>query len=226
MCDERERLIGYVYDECEPPERRAIESHLEECDECRGEIGALRSVRQDLLAWAVPPHEAVWRPFAPAPVVPWYRQVPAWAMTAAAGVMFVIGAAGGVVTHAVLFPREAATMTASTTSTVTPAVQRATPGVTASDLSEVEQRMVQMLRDELGKREAVRTIGNPRMVPASMGATLTATQLNELIGASEQRQWDIVRQMNNDYIRQITSLKQQVNGLKQEVVLLQSGGGR
>jgi anti-sigma factor RsiW len=225
MCDERERLIGYVYDECEPAERRAIENHLEECDECRGEIGALRSVRQDLLAWAVPPHEAVWRPFAPAPVVPWYRQVPAWAMAAAAGVMFLVGAAGGVVTHGVLFPRENPAATA-VTATAAPAAQRLPVGVTPSDLTEVEQRMVQMLRDELGKREAVRTIGNPRIVPASMSATLTQDQLNELIGASEQRQWDMVRQMNNDFFRQITSLKQQVNGLKQEVVLLQSGGGR
>ena len=55
MCDERERLIGYVYDECEAAERRAVESHLEECVDCRQEIAALRSVRQDLLAWAVPP---------------------------------------------------------------------------------------------------------------------------------------------------------------------------
>jgi len=223
MCDERERLIGYVYDECEAAERRAIESHLEECDECRGEIGALRSVRQDLLAWAVPPHEAVWRPFAPAPVVPWYRQVPAWAMAAAASVMFLVGAAGGVVTHAMLFPREAAVVAGTVTASGPTSIPAS---VTPNQLSEVEQRMVQMLRDELGKREAVRTVSNPRIVPASMSATLTPDQLNELIGASEQRQWDMVRQMNNDFFRQITSLKQQVNGLKQEVVLLQSGGGR
>src|SRR5262245_28697108 len=155
MCDERERLIGYVYDECEPAERRAIESHLDECDTCRGEIGALKSVRQDLLAWAVPPHEPVWRPFVSTPVVPWYRQVPAWAMAAAASVMFLAGAAGGVVTHTMLFPRERPAATVITASAMAPATRQLPASVTASDLSDVEQRMVQMMRDELGKRDAV-----------------------------------------------------------------------
>ena len=51
MCNERERLIGYVYDECADDERRAIEAHLEECGACRTEIGGFRRVRQDLLAY-------------------------------------------------------------------------------------------------------------------------------------------------------------------------------
>ena len=28
MCDDRERLIGYVYEECDPAERREIEAHV------------------------------------------------------------------------------------------------------------------------------------------------------------------------------------------------------
>ena len=218
MCDQRERLIGYVYDECDPAERRVIEEHLEDCGTCRAEIGGLRGVRQDLLAWDVPPHEAVWRPLAPAPVAPWYRQVPAWAMAAAAGVMFLVGAAGGVVTHA-LVPHERAVV--ATATQTTPA------GVTAGQLSEVERNLVQMMRDELSKREAVVRVGPaPQVVPASFGTALTPVRVNELIGASEQRQWETMRDVQNDFLKQISSLKREVSGLKNEVVLMQSGGGR
>ena len=102
MCEERERLIGYVYDECDGAERRTIEEHLESCPTCRREIAGLRGVRQDLLAWSVPEHETVWRPVAPPRVESPWHALPAWAMAAAAGVMLMIGAAGGAATYAFL----------------------------------------------------------------------------------------------------------------------------
>jgi hypothetical protein len=221
MCDERERLIGYVYDDCDPAERRAIEEHLEDCGTCRAEISGLRSVRQDLLAWNVPEHEAVWRPLPAAPVVPWYRHVPAWAMAAAAGVMFLVGAAGGVVTHALVPHTQPATVASASPEQIIPA------GVTESRLSEVEQRMVEMMRAELSKRQAVANGPVPaRVVPASIGPDLLSARMDEIVGASEQRQWEIVRDVQNEWNRSFRALKQEVNGLKQEVVLMQSGGGR
>src|SRR5262245_3444620 len=221
MCDERERLIGYVYDECDSSERRAIEGHLDECADCRAEIGALRRVRQDLLAWDVPAHEPVWRPFEPAPVVPWYRQVPAWAMAAAASVMFLIGAAGGVVTHAML-PQEHAVVATAPTSTPT----LVPIGVTPTQLSEAEQRMVQMMRAELNKRDVPRTTSNAQLMPASLGAALTQDQLNDLLRASEQRQWEMVAGVSNEYTKQINSLRREMTGIKEAVAQAQQGGGR
>jgi len=87
MCNQRDRLIGYVYDECNASERDEVQRHLETCGECRAEIAGLRSVREDLLAWDVPDHESVWRPFAPAPAPRWWVQVPGWAMAAAASIV-------------------------------------------------------------------------------------------------------------------------------------------
>ena len=120
MCEERERLIGYVYDECDAAERREMERHLEGCPTCRREIAGLRGVRQDLLAWSVPEHESVWRPV-PAPRVEssWHA-LPAWAMAAAAGVMLMVGAAGGAATYAFLpqGARQVAPSAASATASV------------------------------------------------------------------------------------------------------------
>ncbi|HEX7779533.1 MAG TPA: zf-HC2 domain-containing protein [Vicinamibacterales bacterium] len=219
MCDERERLIGYVYDECDPAERRVIEEHLEDCGTCRAEIGGLRSVRQDLLAWDVPPHEAVWRPLAPAPVVPWYRQVPAWAMAAAAGVMFLVGAAGGVVTHALVpHDRAAAATVAALPLQMTPV------GVTESQLSEVEKRLVQRLRDELSKRDVGPAA--PAVVPAALRADRNAAPVNELISAIEQKQIDRLSTVYSDLMTQVGSVRKDVSWLKDYVATQGGGGGR
>src|SRR4051794_10497458 len=110
MCDERERLLDYVYDACDADERRLMDRHLATCDVCRQEISGLRGVRLQLLAWDVPEHGSVWRPFAPARVRPWYREVPVWALAAAASVTFAIGLAGGIVSRQ-LTPVQAATAT-------------------------------------------------------------------------------------------------------------------
>jgi len=146
MCEDRQRLIGYVYEECDASERRLIDAHLAECATCRQEISGLRAVREDLLAWEVPEHESVWRPFAaPQPAV-WWRQVPVWAMVAAASVMFAIGAAGGIVTNAILSHRAA--QVAMATPSQPPAVQAVAP---APDLNAQQQELVASLREDLGR---------------------------------------------------------------------------
>src|SRR5262245_48149450 len=106
MCDERERLIGYIYEECDADERRQIETHLKSCAVCQDEIAGLQSVRQDLLAWDVPDHAPVWRPM-PAAVTPpivWWRQTPGWALAVAAAVVLLAGLAGGAATRLMTAP--------------------------------------------------------------------------------------------------------------------------
>jgi hypothetical protein len=142
MCNEREQLIGYLYNECSAEERRRVEEHLEQCDACRHEVAGLRRVREDLLAWDVPDHGSVWQPFAPVQAAPWWRGVPAWAMAAAAGVMFVIGAAGAVVTHA-LVPH-----VQDTQATVIPVAT----GLSTQDLDLAESRILNTVRAELGSQ--------------------------------------------------------------------------
>jgi Putative zinc-finger len=142
MCDERERLIGFVYDECDPGERQEVARHLEGCGDCRREISALRGVRQDLLAWDVPNHESVWRPFVAAPGLPSWRQIPVWLLAAAASVMFAVGAAGGVATHLAL-SRDPGTpaQAARGASAQTPVP------ISATDLAALEDRVYARIRE-------------------------------------------------------------------------------
>jgi len=145
MCNQREKLIGYVYDECEPAERAAVQAHLDTCVECRTEITALRSVRADLQSWQVPDTDyvSVWRPFAPAPAPSWWQQVPRWAMAAAAGIVMMAGAAGGAVSYMVLNQQP---VQAAPTAGVQPI-----SAVTPNDVYALEQRLRTLVKVEVDR---------------------------------------------------------------------------
>ena len=220
MCDQRERVLDYIYDEVTDASRRDMEQHLESCDDCRDELRALRSVRTDLLAWAVPNPPSVWTPFAPVPVVPWFRQVPAWAMAAAASVMFVMGAGGGFAAYA-LGARGAVQASAVTPS----AVVAQTPGLDAEAVSA-------LVRRELASAQV--TSEKPMAVPAAAPAYRLdpATEkrflarATELVGASEERQLILVRdylyEVGRDAERQRRADGQTLTALKAQVDQLQA----
>lgn len=54
MCEEKELLVGYLYDDLPDGQRAAFEAHLRGCADCRNELKAFRDVRADLAAWAPP----------------------------------------------------------------------------------------------------------------------------------------------------------------------------
>jgi anti-sigma factor RsiW len=146
MCEQREQVIDYLYDEVSPANRRDIERHLEGCDECRGELRAFRNVREDLLAWGVPNPPSVWKAFAPAPVVPWHKQVPAWALAAAASLMFILGTAGGFMAHNVVDARSQTTVEGNYGTHVPPQVAQA-PSLDS-------KAIMALIREELAKDNA------------------------------------------------------------------------
>jgi hypothetical protein len=208
MCDERERLIGFVYEECDDSERQLVETHLDSCSTCRAEISALRDVRQDLLAWRVPPHEPIWRPLpvAAAPA-PWWRQVPAWALAAAASVMFLSGLAGGALASAWL-PRTAADA----------GRQTASAAVTPAELTQAEQRIIQLMRRELsGIDQKVAMVSAPPAAPARVVnasfPTALADEVRGLQAVSEERDrklLEVITQTNTDLARMRTRLRDEV----------------
>ena len=50
-CDEKERLVGYLYGEGSAEERAAVEAHLLRCAPCAAELADLKAVRVHLAAW-------------------------------------------------------------------------------------------------------------------------------------------------------------------------------
>jgi hypothetical protein len=90
MCDNKELLVGYLYDDVTTEERRTFEAHLASCAGCQHEVAALRSTRDHLASWSPPDAELGFRIVRqtvepPAKVVPFRsRWMPAFGLAAAA----------------------------------------------------------------------------------------------------------------------------------------------
>ncbi len=202
MCNERERLIGYVYDECDAAERSAVRQHLEACAECRAEIEALRSVRQDLQAWDVPDHESVWKPFVPVPAPAWWQQVPRWAMAAAAGAVIVSGATGGAVAIAMM-PQTPGPVVA--TSAAAGATQ---VSLSPDDLAALERRIEARLQAEVSAL-------NGRVLLASSRTPVSTTEPS-VIQNDFSRQLSELRAMNDQQLEAINRMYANMTGYRRE----------
>jgi len=212
MCDDRERLLGYLYNEGDDAERRNVEQHLEGCETCREELGGLRATRQDLLAWDVPEHGSVWKPFVPANAAPRWRDIPAWAMAAAASLTFIVGAAGGVLTHAMFEKNVAA---ADQTASTTPP-QPAAPRVAPAELSAIEQRMLRDMRAELA---AIQQQTAHNTVPTQL-VGMRPQEVTDRINDSQQRQFDMVTGLNNGFVQYKRSTDQRLDAIAQRLEML------
>lgn len=99
MCDSKELLVSFLYDELDLPARRTFEAHLASCPECRAEVAELRDTRALVASWTPPEPDFGFRivgrgtaAAAPAPP-PRYRLAPAWGLAAAAVLVLAAGAA-------------------------------------------------------------------------------------------------------------------------------------
>jgi hypothetical protein len=203
MCDDRERLIGYVYDECGAAERQRIEAHLSECLDCRREIAGLRAVRQDLLAWDVPSHASIWRPVAPLRTASW-RDVPAWAMATAAALVLMAGAAGGAAAQ-VLLARPATEVAAAVTPRATSGPLAVGGAPTVADIEALERRLA-VIRAEL------RAEMEDQVRRASAGSSVTQER-RMAPGEAPDELMQLVTLLHNDFV----GMKKEVHGIEDKV---------
>lgn len=213
MCEERERLIGYLYDECDAGERRAVEMHLEGCATCRDEVQALRGVRSDLLAWEVPGAPQVWRPLTAPVAAVWWKQVPAWAMTAAAGLLVMAGVAGGVSARAL------ASDSAPVSQAGGPAVPTVVAGITSDDLAAAQQRILDLVRIELDQRVARPDLRQNVRQTAGVVNDQALSQVSALSVESEAM-LKAISELYEDHLSYRQNQDQRLRQLQDQVALL------
>jgi hypothetical protein len=101
-CDDKHRLVSYLYGEASPEESAAVQSHLAACAACAAEFSGLQDVRGHLAAWPAPEVDlgfAITRanalPARPAAIDAPRRvwAIPAWAQAVAAVLVLSVGAA-------------------------------------------------------------------------------------------------------------------------------------
>jgi hypothetical protein len=228
MCDQRERLMDYLYDEAPPAERQVVEAHLESCGDCRDEMRAFRRVREDLLAWDVPHYESVWTPFAPAPVAPWYQQVPAWALSAAAGVMLLLGTAGGFAAQAVMANQPGSQVQLVAQAEPVAQVEPPAPApitMPATLVSLDEQDVRALIQREIAGSGVMRVANTaPGLSPAVREQLKRETE--SLVYERHKELWgqmnQFVTSVQNERVREKKEYQMEIGGLKSRVDSLES----
>ena len=93
-CDDKQRLIAFLYGEASEREHAEVEAHLAGCATCAEEADELRAVRVDLAAWQPPDADLGFRIVREGVTTSrrWWH-VPAWApMAMAAGLLLALAA--------------------------------------------------------------------------------------------------------------------------------------
>lgn len=99
MCESKDLIVGYVYDDLTDDERRSFGAHLAVCGECREELAGLRATRTHLALWAPPEPDFAFRIIrehaaTPAKVLPMRpRWMPSFGLAAAAVLVLAVATA-------------------------------------------------------------------------------------------------------------------------------------
>ncbi len=95
MCDSKELLVSFLYDEIDPVAKRQFQKHLATCLDCRDELAELGATRAQIAMWTPPDSDLGFRIVreAESPKRRWFQWSPAWGFAAAAVVLLAISAA-------------------------------------------------------------------------------------------------------------------------------------
>lgn len=198
LCDDKEQLVAYLYDELDGLTRRRLDEHLRICAACATEVEALSGVRRELADW-VPPDAVLGfsivqaAPPQAAPVLRpsrWWAPstVPGWAQAAAA--VLVVAAGLAIANVQVRYGADGLLISTGWMTPVAPAGNP--PGsapltgtAAAADWQPALAALESSLREEIRSARATA----PAPTPASARTSdPTLQRVAELIRQSERRQ--------------------------------------
>lgn len=204
-CDDKHRLVSYLYGESSPEESAAIQSHLATCVPCAQEFAGLQDVRGHLAAWPAPEVDLGFTmtrasaPVASAPRPPSRSSwaLPAWAQAVAAVLVLSVGAA--IANLEIRYGRDGVTVRTGWSS---PAPQSAvSPSGSAAAVAPVrtasgdEAWRAAIAESEKRVRAELASLRNAAPAPQPAGLTRTGAdgdavlrQVRSLIEESERRQ--------------------------------------
>jgi putative zinc finger protein len=214
MCDSKDLLVGYLYDELDAAARRTFETHLAGCAECRSEAAGLRITRAQLSQWTPPEPDfaftIVRRPVA-TQAVPRFRISPAWGLAAAALLVMALGAA---IAHPQLRYDNGAVVLS--TGWNRPGPVQAVAGVqTEAEWKAQVESLNRRLKDLESSTTGRQTAGTSQV---SADAELLR-QVRDLLSASEARQQRSLSRVTQEVAEQ---RRTDLNTINQSLVRIQS----
>ena len=217
-------LVGYLYDDIEPSERVAFETHVTVCLACRAELAEMREVRTSLAHWTAPAPRSHQSPVTShQSSVAWWQSVPVWAQVAAA--MLVLGVSASIANLDIRYDRGHGLNV--TTGWSRPAVQPApqTPPVDAAPWRAELTAMREQLQTEMRAQTASVRAANTSPAPVAQAAAMDAEVLRRvgaLIDQSEKKQEQQLAlhlvQLQKDLSAQRTGDVRRTNQLLQNVM--------
>jgi len=198
-CDDKERLVAYLYGEDTPAEHAAVEAHIGVCRECAAEVSGFHEVRRRLSEWQTPEIDLGYRVVRDPVTEPrrwWQASPPIWAQAAAA--VLVLSAGAGLANLQIEYGANGAQVRTgwgrassapSASAGVTVAKAAGTPSVDLAAVNALVSASEQKLRAEFAAAEQNR---QPTAVPAALRGSATddamLRQVRTLVAESEQRQ--------------------------------------
>jgi hypothetical protein len=187
MCDSKELLVSYLYDELDGGDKERFQTHLASCADCRDEVAGLRTTQGHLSAWAPPEPDLgfqIIRRASAQPPAPRFRLSPLWGLAAAAVLVL---AAGAALAHIeVRYDKDGLALRTGWNDTVHNA--QATTA-SASDVQPADwKQQAQELQRRIAQLET--SASHPTSVSAESDATDAAVlhHVSDLVGQSEKRQ--------------------------------------
>jgi len=219
ICESKELIVGYLYDDLNDDERRSFDAHLAECGECREELAGLRATRTHLSLWAPPEPDFAFRIIReqaapPAKVLPMRsRWTPAFGLAAAA--VLVLAAATAIANLEVRYDTNGFVVRTGwargdgQASQADATAQRANTGAmlpvsSNSDFQALERR----LRDLEIAAASQPSAGGVQTASARMTDAEILRRIREIVGEAESRQQTVVAQRLLQVVRDFDRQRQ------------------
>jgi hypothetical protein len=193
VCDDKERLMTFLYGECDRAERDLVERHLAACPRCNAEVEGLRGVRSMLERWREPEQALGFRLVRDEPPRrrSFWPRVPAWAQLAAAVLVLSVGAA--IANLDVSIGRAGVTVRTGWQTQAPTARATSTPAAAPwqADLAALRQEMqaeIDRASSPVQPQMASLPLDTPNAAPAGQG--ISDSRLQTLLAEHDQQQRD------------------------------------
>jgi putative lipoic acid-binding regulatory protein len=195
MCESKESIVGYIYDDLAGSERRTFEAHMAVCRDCRDEVTALRATRVHLSLWSPPARDLGFKVVrddaaaAPARVLPMRKRWTA-AFGLAAAAVLVLAAATAIANLEIrydangLVVRTGWARPAAETAQAPAPASAAVPASTRDGVAELEVRLAQLERTLAATPAgSIQVTSGPRMADVEI-----LRRVREMVSQAETRQ--------------------------------------
>lgn len=231
MCDSKELLVGFLYDELEASDRRTFQDHLATCAECREELAGLRSTRGQIASWTPPEPDFgfhIVRGAAAPPPAPRFRFAPAWGLAAAA--VLVLAAAAAIANIEVRYGNDGLVMRTGWSRGAADSAAAVQRGAATNATLVDWKAQADVLDRRLRELEATAARAQSPAVQSAAGSDIPDTEVlrrvREMLGQSETRQQRAfalrIAQLTSDFD---TQRKLDLAAIDQGMTRLQSTSG-